>query len=91
MNLPMPVTTILDRLYDQMSDCLDDESATRLVGFQADEATQTRIDDLARRCDEGRLTPAERAEYESYVRFGNHVAILQAKARLRLRSPGLAR
>ena len=39
--------------------------------------------EFADKCDEGALTPDERAEYETYVHFGNFVAILQMKARLR--------
>ena len=54
-----------------------------LLNVHADEALQARIDVLADRCDEGLLTDEERAEYETYVRFGNFIAILQAKARLR--------
>jgi hypothetical protein len=48
---------------------------------------QARIDNLAERCNEGSLTPAERDEYETYVRFGNFIAILQAKARARRIEP----
>ena len=45
--------------------------------------SKDRIDELADKRDEGLLTPEERTEYETYVRFGNFVAILQAKARVR--------
>lgn len=54
-----------------------------LLNLRADAALQARIDELADRCDEGTLTPEERGEYETYVRFGSFIAILQAKARLR--------
>ena len=39
---------------------------------------------LARKCDEGRLTPEERAEYQLYVSVGDFVAVLQGKARRHL-------
>ena len=42
---------------------------------------QGRIEDLADKCTEGRLTPEERDEYEALIPVGNFVAILQAKAR----------
>ena len=53
------------------------------LNLRADSALQARIDELADRCDQGALTQEERAEYESCVRFGNFIPILQAKARLR--------
>ena len=42
------------------------------------------VDELARKCNEGELTPEERARYERYITAGNVIAILQAQARLLL-------
>ena len=42
-------------------------------------AYQARIDELADKCTEGELTHEERAEYETYVRAGTFISILQAK------------
>jgi uncharacterized protein YnzC (UPF0291/DUF896 family) len=53
--------------------------------MKADPVAQARIDLLARKCNEGRLTDEERQEYETYVHLGNLIAILKTKARLRLR------
>jgi hypothetical protein len=39
------------------------------------------MDELAQKCNEGQLTPEEREEYETSIRFGNFIAILQAKSR----------
>jgi hypothetical protein len=39
------------------------------------------VDYLAGRCNQGLLTPEERAEYGNYVTFGTFVAILKSKAR----------
>jgi hypothetical protein len=39
---------------------------------------------LADRCNEGLLTPEERAEYESLVAVASVIALLQAKARAAL-------
>ena len=49
--------------------------------MRADPELQARIDDLADRCTEGALTAEEKLEYETYVRAGNLIGILQAKAR----------
>jgi hypothetical protein len=42
---------------------------------------QARIEELADKCTEGTLSEEERQEYDSMMRVGNFVAILQAKAR----------
>ena len=39
------------------------------------------LDELAEKCNEGRLTAAEHEQYEAYVEAIGFVAILQAKAR----------
>ena len=49
--------------------------------LRADPHLQARMDELAEKCNEGQLTPDEREEYETSIRFGNFIAILQTKAR----------
>lgn len=77
-------SAVLERLLDPVSRSLNTEAAQKLVRLKADAKTQARVDKLARKCNEGELTPAERDEYEGYVTAGNIIAILQAKARLLL-------
>ena len=74
---------LVDRLLEPLSRCIRGQGEQELLKLRADAALQARIDELADKCDEGALTADERAEYETYVRFGNFVAVLQAKARLR--------
>lgn len=74
-------TDVLHRLMDPVSRCLTPDGARRLVNLRADPAVQERIDDLADRCTEGRITAEERAEYETYVSFIDFIGLLQAKAR----------
>ena len=78
-------SSVLDRLLDPITRCLTPESARALVELRADAVAQARVAELAEKCNEGQLTPDERREYETYVHVGNVIAILQAKARLRLR------
>ena len=78
-------SAVLERLLEPVSRSLNVEAARKLIRIKADAETQTRVDELARKCNEGELTPRERAEYERYVTVGNLIAILQAKARLLLR------
>jgi len=76
---------VLERLLEPVTTPLNEEAAPKLVGLRADFEVQARIDVLARKCNEGELTSAERSEYEQYVLVGDLLAILQAKARMLLR------
>ena len=78
---PQQDTLILDRLFELMTRILTPEFASKLVSLRADPVVQDKIDSLAEKCNEGRLTPEERAEYEIYVNFIHFMAIFQAKAR----------
>ena len=66
--------------------CLDAASAEALARLQAPAELQARIEALADQCTEGRLNEDEREEYETLVRLGNFIGILQARARRRLGS-----
>src|SRR5262245_29186824 len=76
---------LLDKVIDQLTSILTREVADRLVRFRFDEKTQKKIDKLASKCNDGRLTERERSEYEAYVYAIDFIAILQAKARAFLR------
>jgi hypothetical protein len=79
-------TRVLDRLLDPVIRCLSPRAARELAGLRGDEEVQARVRELAEKCNEGTLSAEERAEYEAYVMAANIVAILQAKARARLRA-----
>ena len=80
----MTTAAYLDKMLEPVSRCFTPEVADRLVHIQPDPELQNRIDLLADKCTEGDLTDEERSEYEAYVRTGNLISILQAKARKRL-------
>lgn len=80
---PPSASVALDTLLSPLGDCLDDLSARAILALRADPKAQVRIAELAERANEGQLTDAERAEYESCVWAGNFIGILQAKARSR--------
>ena len=73
--------SVLDRLLEPLGRCLTVQSARKLMNLRADPVAQARIAVLAEKCNEGRLSPKERAEYELYVSAGTFIATLQAKAR----------
>jgi hypothetical protein len=81
-------STTLDRLVDPVVNTFTPEVAKALVRLRADPQLQARMDELAEKCNEGQLTPEEREEYETSVRFANYLAIIQAKARRLLRASG---
>lgn len=79
---------ILERLLDPVCSSLNEDAARKLVGLKADAEARARVGELARKCNEGELTPEERTEYEGYVLAGEVVAVLQAKARILLSRRG---
>ncbi len=81
---------VLNRLLDPVGQLLSPEVARRLVDYRFDAKSQTRIDKLARKCNEGQLTDSERCEYETYVQTLDFIAILQAKARSLLKQSPVA-
>lgn len=76
---------VLERLLDPISRCLTPESARALLEMRADAGSEARVAELAARCNEGKLSAEEVAEYETYVHVGNIISILQTKARLLLK------
>jgi hypothetical protein len=72
---------VLDRLIASLSDCLTPESARRLLALKPDPELQRRVDDMATRHTEQRLSPEEEAEYGRFVSFAAFIAILKSKAR----------
>ena len=79
---------VLEHILEPVSSALNDEAARKLIGLKADRKVRARVAALARKCNNGDLTPEERAEYETYVMTGEFVALLQAKARLILADRG---
>jgi hypothetical protein len=80
---------LLDRLVEAVVRALTPDVAWALVRLRADPAVQARMEELAEKCNEGQITADEREEYETSIRFGNFVALLQVKARALLkRQPG---
>ena len=70
--------------------CLTPDVARSLLNLRAPQQAQARIEELADKCTDGKLTPEEEAEYGTYVWTGNLIAVLQAKARALLASQTFA-
>ena len=82
----MKATTILHRVLEPVLRSLPPEAARQIAHAEADEELQQRVEELARKANEGNLTPEERSEYEAYVDAGDIVATLQAVARKTLQA-----
>ena len=80
------ITNPVEGILSAVSACFDRASAEALLKLRAPASLQERVEILAARNTEGVITPEEREEFESLVRVGNFVAILQARARRQLTS-----
>ena len=81
-------TAVLDQILEPVTRAFSHDVAQALVNAKASPAAQERISELAEKCNEGSLSPAERAEYESYVNAIDLVSLLQVKARVWLANHG---
>ena len=84
----MSTATTLNGLLDPLSQCLDIESAQRVVQLQFSPIVQERINALAARANEGLLTDDEHSEYEAAINAADFISILKLKARQHLTIPG---
>jgi hypothetical protein len=84
---PSAETTALDRVLEPVTNILTRDVAQGIVNMRADPHLQARLDELASKSSEGRLTDEERHEYEDYVDAIDFIGILQAKARSVLARP----
>jgi hypothetical protein len=71
----------LDRMLGPLGDCLNAETARKVVEMRIDPEIVARVEVLADKANEGLLTEEERAEYQSYVDAADLIAIVKAKAR----------
>jgi hypothetical protein len=78
---PAKPMLVVERLVAPLGECLTTESARRLLALRPDPELERRVDEMATRHTEGRLTPSEEAEYGRYVSYATFIAILKSKAR----------
>lgn len=77
---------LLDQLLDPFTQCLDAESAERVIAFGIAPAVQQRMSALAERANNGLLTEEERADYEALINAADFISILKLKALRRFAS-----
>lgn len=84
-----PILTESDILADVMAageGDLSPEAARSVLNWKFSPDATSRISELAERNRQGTITAQERLDLEKYLRVGNLINILQAKARLSLKS-----
>jgi hypothetical protein len=74
-------TAVLEEMLAPLNDCFGLETARAVAALRVSEKAQARVNSLAEKCNEGKMTSDERAEYEAYVQASTLIGILQAKAR----------
>jgi len=74
-------SAILGEMLEPVSRSFGLQTARSLVALRVSGRTRARVEKLAERCNQGKLSPNERAEYEAYVQASTLIGILQAKAR----------
>ncbi len=70
----------MDKMLEQLSDCLNAEAAQRIVGLRIDPEIHARVEVLADKANEGLLSEDERDEYKTYIEMADLIAILKLKA-----------
>jgi hypothetical protein len=77
----LTLKTVERLLVDSFAQILTPDRARLILGLRASEIEQARVDELARKANEGELTSEEAAEYDGFILFGTRIGIVQAKAR----------
>lgn len=74
----------LNRVLDPLTSSLNREAARSILEVRIDPEIQARVALLAKRANEGELTPEEHDEYLSYIEAADLLAIFKLKAKRHL-------
>jgi hypothetical protein len=81
-------STVLDEVLEPVTRCFTPDVARQIVALRAATTLQVRLDELAKKANDGEMTGEEREQYEAYVEAIDLISILQAKARKMLANGG---
>lgn len=82
----LPVS-LANQMLDMAADCFDAATLEAMARMRLNRKQAARVDRLAAKANEGLLTPAERAEYQAYIKTSETLGILQLRARVKLGLP----
>ena len=74
-------------MLDLAAGCFDTPTLNALAELRLSPKLASRVDRLAGKANEGALTRREREEYQSYIHTSELLALIQLRARLKLRLP----
>ena len=77
-------------LAEGLGEALNETSARTILAIEIGGPSAERRRELAEKANEGSLSAEEFADYETFVQLRGLLAILQSKARLRLKQNGIA-
>jgi len=78
--------SILRRVVDPDRPFLSEDAARAILGLGFDKSDRARMNRLAEKNREARLTPTEEEELNNFIRVGQTLGILQSKARRSLKA-----
>lgn len=81
---PLSEFDILAELVQPDEPTMSEAHARFVLGMHFTEASQSRIRELLQKNNRGDITPQERAALDKFLRVGQFVDLLQAKARVTL-------
>ena len=77
--------SLVDGLSEMVAACIDPKSLRALEQRKLPAKARAKLNRLAEKANEGLLTSKERAEYLDYMQIRAFFAIVQSKARIRLK------
>jgi hypothetical protein len=84
---PPSEMTILRRVVDAERQVLSTEAARSILRLRFGASDRDRMNRLAAKNRDGKLTHVEEEELNNYIRVGQTLGILQSKARCALKNP----
>jgi hypothetical protein len=84
----MSEIVLFDELLETFAQCLDADSAQRVIDFGITDSLRTRIELVAKRANEGALSEDEQADYEALVNAADFIAKLKPMAQRKLTANG---
>jgi len=81
MSEPVAASSLFHELVDAFIRCLPRQSAQALANFQVSDAILDRVDTLASKADEGRLSAEEDADYRAFIELAELLAVIRHRAR----------
>ena len=77
--------SILRRLIESGHADLPHGAAEAVLHFHFQDSDQSRMSELATKCNHGKLTPAEAEEYDGYIAAADLLSLWKSKARSSLK------